>query len=176
MATAAAEADLVTSVPFAYRYYSIVRDARARVRQGEAGQLHLLHGSYLQDWLSSAQATDLLLDPRRGGNSRPFADIGVHWCDLVELVLGHRIVRLLARLLTVHEQRGSGHHAARIGTEDAAVVVFETDQSALGSVVISQVCPGRKNRLWFSLDGSDASLSVNQETPESLWIGSPFRH
>jgi predicted dehydrogenase len=38
-------------------------------------------------------------------------------------------------------------------------------------VVISQVSPGRKNRLWFSFDGADASLSFDQESPDSLWIG-----
>lgn len=171
MTAAAGSAGLVTSVPFVYRYYSIVREARARVQQGEPGRLHLLHGSYLQDWLSSAQDTDWRVDAQRGGNSRAFADIGVHWCDLVEFVSGHRIVRLLARLMTAHDARGPGDDPARVGTEDAAAVIFETDQGALGSVVISQVSPGRKNRLWFSLDGSDASLSVNQELPESLWVG-----
>jgi predicted dehydrogenase len=37
--------------------------------------------------------------------------------------------------------------------------------------VISQVSPGRKNRLWFSFDGTAASYEFNQEQPESLWIG-----
>ena len=171
MAAAAATSGLVTSVSFVYRYYSTVREARARVEQGEAGRLHLLHGSYLQDWLSSPQDTDWRVDPERGGASRAFADIGVHWCDLVEFVSGHRIVRLTARLLTAHNPRGAAGNQIPVGTEDAAAVLFETDQGALGSVVISQVSPGRKNRLWFSLDGADASLSVNQELPESLWIG-----
>jgi predicted dehydrogenase len=111
------------------------------------------------------------VDPGRGGASRAFADIGVHWCDLVEFVSGHRVVRLIARLLTAHDARGPIRKRTAVGTEDAATVLFETDQGALGSVVISQVSPGRKNRLWFSLDGADASLSVNQELPESLWIG-----
>jgi predicted dehydrogenase len=37
--------------------------------------------------------------------------------------------------------------------------------------VVSQVSPGRKNRLWFSLDGAHASLQFDQELPDSLWIG-----
>ncbi|HEU5111033.1 MAG TPA: Gfo/Idh/MocA family oxidoreductase, partial [Micromonosporaceae bacterium] len=57
------------------------------------------------------------------------------------------------------------------GTEDAATVLFETDQGALGSLVVSQVSPGRKNRLWFSLDGARASLQFDQELPDSLWVG-----
>jgi predicted dehydrogenase len=49
--------------------------------------------------------------------------------------------------------------------------MFETDQGAAGSVVISQVSPGRKNRLWFSLDAANASYQFDQENPDSLWIG-----
>jgi predicted dehydrogenase len=49
--------------------------------------------------------------------------------------------------------------------------LFETDQGACGAVVISQVSPGRKNRLWFSFDGAEASFSFDQENPDSLWIG-----
>jgi predicted dehydrogenase len=38
-------------------------------------------------------------------------------------------------------------------------------------VVISQVSPGRKNRLWLSIEGSRASVTFDQESPDSLWIG-----
>jgi len=171
-AAAAAEArGFVTSVPFVYRYYPVVREARERVRRGDTGRLHLLHGSYLQDWLSAPEDTDWRVDTGRGGASRAFADIGVHWCDLVEFVSGHKITRLLARLMTAHVARGADPDKAPVGTEDAAIVTFETDRGALGSVVISQVSPGRKNRLWFSLDGAGASLAFDQEAPESLWAG-----
>ena len=160
-------AGVVTAVPFAYRFYAAVREARERIRRGEGGQLRLLHGSYLQDWLSSPQDTNWRVDAATGGGSRAFGDIGVHWCDLVEFVSGHRITRLSARLLALPR----GADAVVPDTEDAATVQFETDRGALGSVVISQVSPGRKNRLWFSLDGADASYQFDQELPDSLWIG-----
>ena len=50
-------------------------------------------------------------------------------------------------------------------------MLFETDRGAVGNVTVSQVSPGRKNRLWFSVDGAAESLSFDQENPESLWIG-----
>jgi predicted dehydrogenase len=49
--------------------------------------------------------------------------------------------------------------------------MFETATGVLGSVVVSQVSHGRKNRLWFEVDGSLAALSFDQENPESLWVG-----
>jgi predicted dehydrogenase len=159
---AAADAGLVAAVPFVYRFYPSVREARARIAAGDAGPLWLLHGSYLQDWLAGSDATNWRVDPKLGGASRAFGDIGVHWCDLMEFTTGHRITRLIARMATAYPDRI---------TEDGAAVLFDTDRGASGSVVVSQVSPGRKNRLWFEFDGPSASYAFDQELPDSLWVG-----
>src|SRR4051812_33956509 len=160
-------AGVTATVPFVYRFYPTVREARARVADGTAGPLRLLHGSYLQDWLAREDDDNWRVDAAAGGPSRAFADIGVHWCDLVEFVSGHRIVRLAAQTVIAVPTRGG----RRVETEDAAVVLFETDRGAFGNVTVSQITPGRKNRLWFSIDGAEESLTFDQENPESLWIG-----
>ena len=167
LAGLAAAAGVTATVPFVYRFYPAVREARARVASGSTGPLHLLHGSYLQDWLAEETDDDWRVDPDSGGPSRAFADIGVHWCDLVEFVSGHRIVRLSAQTLIAVPVRGG----RPVRTEDAAVVSFQTNRGAAGCVTVSQVSPGRKNRLWFSLDGSAQSLCFDQENPEALWAG-----
>jgi predicted dehydrogenase len=160
---AARAGQAVTAVPFVYRFHPIVREVRARIAAGEAGRVWLMHGSYLQDWLSRSADTNWRMDPKLGGASRAFGDVGVHWCDLMEFATGQRIVRLCARA-------GSAF-AERSGTEDGAVVMFETDAGGTGSVVVSQVSPGRKNRLWFSFDGTDASYAFDQEQPDQVWVG-----
>ena len=88
------ERGTVATVPFVYRYYPTVREARARVRNRSTGSLHLLQGGYLQDWLLLADDDNWRVDSELGGASRAFADIGSHWCDLVEFVSAQRIVRL----------------------------------------------------------------------------------
>ena len=167
----ARESGLVAAVPFVYRFYAAVREARERIARGEAGRLWLLHGTYLQDWLASPGATNWRVDPALGGSSRAFGDIGVHWCDLLEFTTGHRITRLTARTGNAFAEGALADGAARASTEDGAVVMFETDEGALGTLVVSQVSPGRKNRLWFSYDGSVSSYSFDQEAPDALWIG-----
>lgn len=165
----AQDADVVTAVPFVYRYYPVVREIRERIRAGDAGELLLLHGSYLQDWLADRGDTNWRVSPDDGGPSRAFADIGVHWCDLMEFITGHRIVRLNARLVTAHPHRGAPKDLVQ--NEDMSLLTFETDGGAAGSLTVSQISQGRKNRLWFSLDGTAASFEFNQETPDSFWIG-----
>ncbi len=171
LAALADDSGCVTAVPFVYRYYPTVREARARIASGEAGQLWMLHGSYLQDWLSSQDESNWRVDPALGGASRAFADIGVHWCDLMEFTTGHRITRVAAAMATAFDKRRTPDGTVSVGTEDGATVLFETDRGAVGNVVVSQVAPGRKNRLWFSFDGQDASYVFDQENPESLWVG-----
>jgi predicted dehydrogenase len=181
---AAARSGRLAAVPFVYRYYPTIREARERVRSGRTGALHLLHGTYLQDWLLRPDDTNWRVEDDLGGASRAFADIGSHWCDLAEFVSGHRIARVSARLLTAVPERTAepGRHAfgpgggtgatRRVATEDAALVQFETDAGAIGSVVVSQVSAGRKNRLWIELDGANEALAFDQEHPEELWCGS----
>lgn len=159
---AAAANGLIGAVPFVYRYYPMVREARERLRDGRSGALRLLHGTYLQDWLASPDDDDWRVARTLGGPSRAFADIGSHWCDLAEFASGHRIARLSARTAALLPERD---------TEDVALVQFETDGGALGSVVVSQVSPGRKNRLWIEWDATAETLVFDQEGPDRLWRG-----
>ena len=179
----AAGSGLQAGVPFVYRYYPTVREARERVGSGQVGALRLLHGTYLQDWLLRPDDDNWRVDERLGGASRAFADIGSHWCDLAEFVSGHRITRVSAQMLTAVPERVGAvgrkafspdrveGEARPVTTEDAVVVQFETDAGAIGAVVISQISPGRKNRLWIELDGAEETLAFDQEQPEELWCG-----
>jgi predicted dehydrogenase len=184
LADAAERSGRVVTVPFVYRYYPTVREARARALSGDLGELQLVHGGYLQDWLLSASHDNWRVEPELGGDSRAFADIGSHWCDLIEFVTGQRIVALTARTAVAHAERprhevrsfaaADGQGAPRaVRTEDIAALVFETDAGLIGSVVISQVSAGRKNRLWFEVSGADAAVAFDQENPETLWVGLP---
>jgi predicted dehydrogenase len=164
----AASASLVGTVPFVYRFHPLVREARARVQAGELGRLLSIHGSYLQDWLLSAGDDNWRVDSAAGGRSRAFADIGSHLVDLTEFITGDRITRVSATTRTFFDARASH---SQITTEDAAAVVVETAGGALGTLLVSQVAPGRKNRLYLEIAGAESSLGFDQEQPETLWVG-----
>jgi predicted dehydrogenase len=183
MTTLAELAGVVATVPFVYRYHPVVREIRARVQAGEYGRWNLLHGHYLQDWLHSADASNWRVDPVAGGPSRAFADIGSHWCDLVEWVSGQRIGSVVAQLVIAVSDRaratgpafavGQAGETVPVATEDTATTLFRTTDGVPGSLVVSQVAAGRKNRLWFELDGSTGSAAFDQENAESFWSGQP---
>jgi predicted dehydrogenase len=180
---AAASAGLVATVPFVYRFYPMVREARARLA-GAVNPPRLIHGSYLQDWLSTELDDNWRVDARQGGRSRAFADIGSHWCDLVEFVTGDPIATLSAELVTAVPERVSAgdRHAFEtrsddagvrrtVDTEDVALVLFRTRRGVAGSLVVSQVSSGHKNQLRFEIAAPDATLAFDQEHPDTLWVG-----
>jgi predicted dehydrogenase len=185
LAAAADAAGVVATVPFVYRYHPIVREIRTRVLSGELGRVLGIHGSYLQDWMHDAQTSSWRVDASEGGPSRAFADIGSHWCDLVEFVTGQRFSSVTASTDIVHETRPAAGGPSftsntdartaprvEVTTEDTAIATFRTDTGRLANVVVSQVAVGRKNRLWFEIDGATRSAVFDQEHPESAWFGS----
>jgi predicted dehydrogenase len=156
------------TVPFVYRFHPLVREARARVAAGETGRLLTIGGSYLQDWLLQAGDDNWRVDSEAGGRSRAFADIGSHLVDLIEFVTGDRIEKVAATTRTFFAERAE--HSS-ITTEDAVAVSLQTAGGAIGTLLVSQVAPGRKNRLHLEIAGDAESIAFDQEQPETLWLG-----
>ena len=96
---------------------------------------------------------------------RAFADIGSHWCDLVEFVTGDRLVAVCAELVTALPERiarGRTSTPSRpataipgrprpVTTEDVALVLFRMAAGVTGSLVVSQISSGHKNQLRFEI-------------------------
>jgi predicted dehydrogenase len=182
---AALHAGVVHAVTFNYRGNPLVQQAREMIAAGEIGAVHFVHGQYLQDWLLEATDFSWRLEPEKGGESSAIADIGSHWCDLVQHVTGQRIVEVLADLTTVIDTRlkpatsteafarggDEGRVRVTIRSEDLATVLVRFDGGAKGSLSVGQVCAGHKNDLWFEVNGRRASLRWLQERQNELWIG-----
>jgi len=114
------------------------------------------------------------------------ADIGSHWLDMTSFVSGLQVQAVMADFQTFHPVRkkprgpvqtfsgagdGMEYEDVPIRTEDYASVLLRYENGARGACTISQVSAGRKNRLFFEINGSKASLAWNSERPNELWIG-----
>lgn len=163
LVSAAAASPVTTAFCHNYRSYAMVTEAHELVRVGAIGEVFHVHGVFLQDWLCDGGVRNWRLDPVQSGVSTTFADLGTHWCDLAMHLTGRRISSVCAAI------------AARHGRpiDDHGGVLFRFDGGALGTLVASQVSPGAKNSFRIRLDGSEGSLSWDQERPEELWLGRP---
>jgi predicted dehydrogenase len=176
----------VGGVCYNLRYYPLCQQARAMVVSGAIGEPRLVHGSFLQDWLFYPTDWNWRLEPQLGGELRAVSDIGTHWLDLATWITGHRVTEVCADLATLipvrqrprgrvetfQTQAAGEFDAVKINTDDYASVLLRFEGNLRGVMTVSQVSAGRKARLWFELDGSEASLAWNSESPNELWIGS----
>ncbi len=183
----AAEKRLVNAINFNLRFYPISQQARSMVQSGELGEVFILQGSYLQDWLLLPTDWNWRLEPGLGGSLRAVADIGSHWMDLTTFISGLRIDKVMADFKTVHPKRKKPARPVEtftgklltpedyvdqpISTEDYASILLRYENGAHGVLTVSQVSAGRKNRLFYEIDGAKASLSFNSEHNNELWIG-----
>jgi predicted dehydrogenase len=155
------------------------------VGSGELGPVHFVHGAYLQDWLLERSDFSWRLEPEHGGPSVAFGDIGSHWVDLVQHVVGRRIEAVLADLTTVVPVRdkprtsrdafsagdGASTEPYRVTSEDLASVLLRFEGGGKGCVSVGQVCAGHKNDFWFEASGAAGSIRWRQERQNELWVG-----
>lgn len=178
---------IVTGVNHSLRMNPQVQQMKAMVQSGEVGDIYAVTGAYLQDWLFLESDWSWRLEPELSGKTRAFSDIGTHWIDMVEDIIGQRAVEVLAEFGIMHKTRKkpakpvatfSGmalrpedYEDVPVRTEDWCSILFRFEKGAIGSVNVSQVTAGRKNQQVISISGSKCALHWDSEDSQELWIG-----
>ena len=183
----AAEKKLVNAVNFNIRMYPMSQQAHSMVQSGELGDLFIVQGSYLQDWLLFPTDWNWRLEPSQGGTFRAVGDIGSHWLDLLTFITGLRVEEVYADFKTFHPIRKKPARSVEtftgkilqpadlvdqpITTEDYATIILHYENGVRGVLTVSQVSSGRKNRLFYEISGSRSSLGWDSERPNEMWVG-----
>lgn len=173
----------IHGVCFNYRFYPLVQEMKTRVQNKD--RVYLIHGGYIQDWLLYPTDYSWRLEKAVNGESRAIADIGSHFCDTIQYILGKKITRVFADLHTIHSTRkkptdevqtfataeSQNYEEVAIDTEDVGHVLLHFEGGTSGAFTVSQVSAGRKNHFHFEISTENATFSWNQEKPNELWIG-----
>ena len=182
----AEEKSLTTGVNFNYRNNLMVQEMHYRVACGQMGEITHLQVEYLQDWLLYRTDFDWRVQTEKGGVSRAVADIGSHCFDTLQYILNEKIVSVYAIFRRQYKERWySGQkdtfsienvheNAAKlipVENEDAAIIMVRMQSGIIGSVIVTQICAGKKNGLKLLLSGNQEAYEWNQEIPDKLWIG-----
>jgi len=176
---------IVAGVNFNYRMNPLVQEIKWRIKRGDIGKPILVHGSYLQDWLLYETDYNWRVESNLGGPSRCIADIGSHWIDLAQNILGDKIVEVCSDLVTVHKIRkrpktqvetfakafNIEYEDRKIDTEDYGSVMFKMKSGIHGVFYASEVSPGRKCYFNIEIDGTKSSVYWNQEIADWMWVG-----
>jgi predicted dehydrogenase len=182
---AEAHPHLAAGVAFNFRFYPLNLEAAARIRSGKLGRILAVNGSYVQDWLLYPSDYNWRVLADKAGPLRAVADIGTHWLDLTRSITGLEVESLCADLATFHPVRQkpkgevetfSGGAAAQtepveIDTDDYGAILIRYKGGARGSLHVSQVTAGRKNRLQYEISTEQGALYWDGERPNELWLG-----
>lgn len=176
---------VVHGVNFNYRMYPLVQDMKRRVLSGELGEIRLVYGSYLQDWLFYETDYNWRVEVEIGGATRAVGDIGSHWCDLAQTITGLKIMEVFADFATVIPIRKksravetfsvvgelTSYEEREVRNEDWATVVLRFENGARGAFYVSQVSAGRKCYFNIEVAGAKKTFYWNQEIGDQMWIG-----
>jgi predicted dehydrogenase len=176
---------VVAGVNFCYRMNPLVQDMKHRIQSGEIGRAMTVQGSYLQDWLLYDTDYSWRVEADVGGASRCVADIGSHWMDLAQTLLGSPIAAVCADTYIAHptrkkaagavetfsQNRSQGYEVVPVETEDYAAVLVRFACGARGCFTCSEISAGRKCRLDIQVDGERGSFYWNQEQSDKMWKG-----
>jgi predicted dehydrogenase len=186
VALAAERPEQVAALNYNARFYPLCHELHARVAQGDVGRILSVTGCYTQDWLLKPDDYNWRVEPDGGTNLRAIADIGTHWMDLAQFVIGRPIHAVLADLATFHTTRRrpigpaetfAGARApgvtreVKVSTEDYGAVLLRWDDGTRGVFHVSQAIAGRKNRIVLEVAGTLGSLAWDSDAPNRLWIG-----
>ncbi len=150
----AAEKKLVNAINFNIRMYPLAQQARSIVQSSELGDLFILQGSYLQDWLLLPTDWNWRLEPQYGGTLRAVGDIGSHWLDLLTFITGLHVDEVYADFKTFHPIRKKPAKPVEtytgkllmpedyinqsILTEDYATIILHYENGVRGVLTVSQ--------------------------------------
>jgi predicted dehydrogenase len=177
--------ETLTAINFCYRYYPVVQEAAARVRRGDLGDVRAVVGHFLQDWLFYDTDYSWRLDPAAAGRANVIADLGSHWCDLVQFITGQKIVEVMSDLhtcipkrkkpkagpLSFSNVRDFEYDEVEIRLDDYAALFLKLGNGAHGNFTTCQVCAGRKVDIELQIFGSKESYAWSHVHPNDLWIG-----
>ena len=157
---------LVFAVTHTYTGYPMVRQMTQMISQGIIGDIQRVDSTYFQGWINDIihdkdkRNSTWRLNPEVSGISSCLADIGTHAFNMLELVCGMKVKKILADLNNLYEDNPLDI--------DVSILV-RMENGCKGTIRSTQIATGLENNLNISVYGSKGSLSWEQENPNYLY-------
>ena len=156
----------VFAVTHTYTGYPMVRQMTKMISDGIIGNIQRVDAQYLQGWLNPVihdkdkRSSTWRLDPEKSGSSCCLGDIGTHAFNMVELVTGMKVDKILADLNTLYDDNPM---------DIDANILIQFSNNAKGTIRSSQIATGEENNIRINVYGSKGALKWEQENPNYLY-------
>ena len=178
------EAGTVNYVNHNYRRCPAVALARQMIDQGRLGKIYHWRGAYLQSWIMDPNFPLTWQLQQEHAGAGPHWDLNSHSVDLARFLVGEikSVSALMVQFISERPLPGAGAAtfsaaAAEAGeriqrgpvtVEDAASMIVQFDNGAMGSFESSRFAAGRKNYNMFEIYGSQGAVAFNLERMNEL--------
>lgn len=164
-----------------YRRCPAIRLAKRLIDEGKVGNVFHWRGAYLQSWIVDPDFPLTWHLREETAGSGPHGDLNSHSVDLARYLVGEiRSVTAMTKRFVddrpLPDEIGSGTFKAgaksekrgKVTVEDAAFMLAEFENGALGSFEATRFAPGRKNYNYFEIYGSRGSILFDFERMNEL--------
>ena len=183
MLEAAEAAGVVHYLNHNYRRVPAIRLTKRLIDEGRIGRIFHWRGTYLQDWIVDPNFPLTWHLRKETAGAGPHADLNSHSVDLARYLVGE-IKSVSAMMTTFIKERplpgagaatftsgeGGSSEMGEVTVDDAAFMIAEFENGALGAFETSRFAPGRKNYNYFEIYGSKGSIIFNLERMNELQV------
>jgi predicted dehydrogenase len=166
-----------------YRRCPAVALARQLIDEGRIGTIYHWRGAYLQSWIVDPQFPLTWQLRKECAGAGPHYDLNSHSVDLARYLVGEiRSVAAMTRRFidkrplpaetgeTAFHATTTSRQTGEVTVDDAAFMVAEFENGALGSFSASRFALGRKNFNVFEIYGSRGALAFDIERMNELQL------
>jgi predicted dehydrogenase len=150
---------------FNYRFFPAIRLAKEMIDAGELGEIHHFRARYHQEWLLDPTSPVSWRLNRETAGSGALGDLGAHIIDQARYLVGE-IASVSGLLRTFVTDRPGG----TVDVDDAFESIVAFENGAVGTLEATRYAAGRKNGMWFEINGSKGTLSFDQERMNELQV------
>lgn len=180
MNDAAEKAGVVHYLNHNYRRAPAVSFAKQLIDEGKIGKIFHWRGTYLQDWITDPNFNLTWHLQKEFAGAGPHFDLNSHSVDLGRYLVGEiqAVTAMMKTFITERPLAGkdagtfkagaAGKEKGKVTVDDAAFMLAEFENGALGSFEASRFANGRKNYNYFEIYGSKGSLVFNLERMNEL--------
>ena len=161
------ETGLVLALTHVYSGYPAVKEAKARIANGELGKLRKVYVEYTQGWLSQrielqgGNNAGWRTNPETTGKAGCMGDIGTHAWHLAEYVTGLKVTEVCADLQTYVEGRP---------VDDDGASLLRMEEGVTGVLMATQIATGEANNIRVRVYGDKGGLEWRQMDPNRLFL------
>ena len=180
MYEAAEKAGVLHHLNHNYRRTPAIAYAKYLIESGKIGQIFHWRGAYLQDWITDPNFPLTWHLRKETAGAGPHYDLNSHSVDLARYLVGEvaAVTAMLKRFISSRPLPGAGAGTFKAGegggetgevtVDDAAFMLAEFENGALGAFESSRFASGRKNYNYFEIYGSKGSLAFDLERMNEL--------